>query len=346
MRLSTMNASPPLSRVVRALTLVLLLSVWTLPASAQNPDDGGAVTVGGGALTIGGLLQTDAYVGRAAGDGFRIRTTRLRLGGEAKDLQYVVQTDFSSPSVLLDAFARIPLTEQVRITAGLFKTPFGKEILTGRPNLLFAERSRAANAIPPGRQAGATLSANLGSDQITATAGAFNGTPGLKPNDNDLLLYVGRLNGTIPLGSTTLEGGANAGYSIDDAVPRPRPDSTALFSGTRALFGADAQLTGQRWLLAGEVNVAQLSPTGIDDTQTAFGYYLAGGIDVVPNHQVLARFDQYNPDVPGVSAPANRVTLGYNVDPSPMLRFLLNYEAAVDDLGGGLVTARLQVALR
>jgi hypothetical protein len=94
------------------------------------------------------------------------------------------------------------------------------------------------------------------------------------------------------------------------------------------------------------VNAAQLDPKGTDDTQTAFGYDLAGGADVAPNHQVLARFDQYDPDVPGISSPSHRVTLGYNYDPSPTLRLLLNYEPAIDGLGDGFVTARLQVALR
>jgi hypothetical protein len=330
-------------RFVVLLAFSLLLFLPDL-ARAQEPN-GGAVRVGGGdALTIGGLLQTDAYLGRSGTDGFRIRTTRLRLSGEARTLRYVVQTDFASSSVLLDAFARLPLTDRVRVKAGLFKAPFGQEFLTSRPDILFAERSRAANDIPPKRQAGATLSAALGSDRITATVGAFNGTRGLQANDNDLLLYVGRLNGTVPVGTATLEAGANAGYSVDDAVARP--GAGTAFAGTRFLFGADARLTGNRWLVAGELNGAHLNPEGSPDADTAFGYYLAAGYDVAPNHQVLARFDRYDPNVPGRSAPDDRVTLGYNVTPSSLLRFLLNYEAPVDNVTDGFVTARLQVALR
>lgn len=342
-----MTAVPSLlSRLFSLLLLASSLCGLSSPAAAQSSDEtGGVVRVGGGdALTIGGLLQTDAYLNRVQADGFRVRTTRLRLGGEARDLQYVVQTDFASPSVLLDAFARVPLSSEVRVTAGLFKAPFGAELLTGRPNLLFAERSRAANALPPGRQAGVTLAASLVPDRLTATAGAFNGVGGLQPNDNDHLLYVGRLDGTLPLGATTLDTGINAGYSVDDGVPRPGLGTP--FAGTRVLFGADARLTGPRWLLAGEVNGTQFDPDGPAEARTALGYYFAGGVDVAENHQLLARFDHYDPDVPGRTAPDDRVTLGHNYDPTPMLRVPLNYEALTTELGGGAVTARLQVALR
>jgi hypothetical protein len=335
----------PLGPVLLLFVVGFLLGSPSGTAVAQDEPTGGPVAVGGGdALTIGGLLQTDAYLGRPGTDGFRIRTTRLRLGGRAEGLQYVVQTDFAAPSVLLDAYARVPLTDQVRITAGLFKAPFGREFLISRPDLLFAERSRAANDIPPKRQAGATVAVDLGADRLTATAGAFNGPRGLQPNDNDHLLYVGRLAGTAPLGGQTIEVGANAGYSLDEGVARPGADTQ--FTGTRVLFGADARLTGDRWLVAGEVNGARLDPEGPADARTAFGYYLAAGVDVAPSHQVLARFDQYDPDVPGRRSPEDQITLGYNFDPTRMLRLLLNYQSPVDELADGFVTARLQVALR
>lgn len=338
------HPSSLLTRVRSLFVLGVLLVGLPGPAAGQTTGDGAVSVGGGGRLTIGGLLQTDAYLNRPAADGFRMRSARLRLGGGLGGLSYVVQTDFAASSVLLDAFARLPLTDGVRVTAGLFKAPFGQEFLRGRPDLLFAERSRAANALPPGRQAGATLSADLVPDRLTATVGAFNGTQGLRPNDNDLLLYVGRLDGSVPAGAATLDAGVNAGYSVDDDVARP--GSPTSFAGRRVLFGADARLSGDRWLVAGEINAARLDPDGPADARTAFGYYLAAGYDVAAAHQVVARFDQYDPDVPGSASPDDRVALGYNFDPTSTLRFLLNYEASVNDVGDGVVTARLQVALR
>ncbi len=310
---------------------------------AQPTADLTAVSVGGGdLLTIGGLLQTDLYLNRSDGDGFRARSTRLRFGGQAKDLQYVVQTEFSSSNVLLDAFIRLPITEKLRLTTGLFKTPFSAEILTGRPNILLAERARAVNAIAPGRQVGATLSAPLASDRLTVTAGAFNGTPGLQPKKNDNLLYTGRVTGRLSVGEGQLKLGTNAAYKIDrDYAFAGRSN----FTGSRLLYGADASLVLNRWLVEGEVDGARLSPDGADDA-SPFGFYVTAGADVIENHQVLVRFDQYDPDFPNRNAPTDQVGIGYNYEPSSLLRVLLNYQTPVDALSDGVLTARLQVALR
>jgi len=328
------------------LLIALFVAAGSLQlASAQSPNEAGTVSVGAGdALTIGGLLQTDAYLGRADNDGFRVRSTRLRFGGNAESLQYAVQTDFASSSILLDAFARLPLTDQLRMTAGIFKTPFSAEILTPRPNLLFAERARVVNNVAPNRQAGVSLSRTLVPDRLTARVGAFNGTSGLQPPPSDPLLYVGRLSGRLPVSTGELELGTNAAYSIDDDTPLfglGRP----AFSGTRVLFGADARLDIDRWLLAGEIDTAWLDPNGGADTANPFGFYVAAGADVSEDQQVLIRFDQYDPDTPLQATPEDQLTLGYNYDHSSLLRFLVNYQAATDDVGDGFFTARLQVAL-
>jgi phosphate-selective porin len=274
----------------------------------------------------------------------------VRLGGQIDQLQYVVQTDFSSPSVLLDAFARLPLTNRVRVRAGLFKTPFSAEFLTPRPDILFAERARAVNNIAPNRQAGVTLSATLLPDRLSATVGAFNGTRGLSPNDNDLFLYVGRLNGQVPVGETQLELGTNVGYSIDDDVALSALNRSR-FAGTRFLFGVDARLETGRWLVAGELNTAELDPRGVGIPSRLaptepLGFYLAAGANVAAEHQLLARFDQFDPDVPAQAAPDDQLTLGYNYEPSSALRVLLNYQTPLGEIGDGFLTARLQVALR
>lgn len=341
-----MRACTSFFRDCVAFVLLVLVVGGHYGANAQPMNDSGAVSVGGGdALTIGGLLQTDAYAGRPGGDGFRVRSTRLRFGGNAEGLQYAVQTDFSASPVLLDAFARLPLTSRLRVTAGLFKTPFGGEFLTPRPDLLFAERARVANHIPPNRQAGVALGATLLPDRVTATIGAFNGTRGLRPNDNDRLMYVGRLNGQIPMDDGQLEIGTNVAYSVDDGANLYRLGRPA-FSGSRFLFGVDAQLEMNRWLLAGELNAGQLDPERRSTTAEPFGFYLAAGADVAEEHQVLARFDQYDPDAPTQATPEEQLSLGYNYDPTSVLRVLLNYQAPVDDMGNGFLIARLQVALR
>jgi hypothetical protein len=326
--------------------LVSFILLVLLPCTtfAQSPDGGPVSVLGSDALQIGGLIQTDAYLGREIGDGFRARSARVRLGGRAESLSYVVQTELTSPEVLLDAVTRLSLTDRVQLSAGLFKTPYSGEILTPRPNLLFAERARVVNNLAPARQVGATLSGDLIPDRLTATVGAFNGTSGLQANDNDHLLYVGRLASTTPTGAGPLSLGVNAGYSIDDQVQAPRPVS---FSGRRFLIGGDAQLDADQWLLAGEVHYAALDPDDpTRDAYAPFGYYVAGGIDVAPSHQLLARIDRYDPDVPGLTSPDHQVTLGYNFFATSAVRALINYQAPTTDLADGFITLRLQAALQ
>ncbi len=335
---------PRSSGLCRTAPLLLLLLLLPGPALAQAPEDGPVSVLGSEALQIGGLVQTDAYLGRDTGDGFRARSVRVRLGGRAESLSYVVQTELTSPEVLLDAVTRLSLTDRVQLSAGLFKTPYSGEILTPRPNLLFAERARVVNNLAPARQVGATLSGEVVPDRVTATVGAFNGTNGLQPNDNDQLLYVGRLASTSSPGTGTLALGANVGYSIDDQVQAPRPVS---FSGRRFLIGGDARWDAERWLLAGEVQYAALDPDApTRDEYTPFGYYLAAGADVAPSHQLLARIDRYDPDVPGQTASEHQVTLGYNFFATSAVRALINYQAPTTDLADGVLTLRLQAALQ
>lgn len=335
-----------ISPILLAVALLILWSAVPAGAYAQSDDSQGLVRVGGGEhLTIGGLLQTDAYMGRADGDGFRVRSTRLRFGGQAETLQYAVQLEFASSSPLLDAFVGLPLSERVNLRAGVFKAPFSGEILTGRPDLLLAERARVVNNVAPGRDVGVSLKGTLLSDRLTATIGTFNGTPGLRALGTDPLLYVGRVQGQIPVGRGELEVGSNAGYSIDEALPLPTVGQSPRFSGTRVLFGVDARLDIDRWLLEGELDAAWLSPDNNPNTINPFGFYVTAGAVVQEGHQVLIRFDRYDPDAPGQPFP-NQLTGGYNYKPTSMLRVLLNYQAPTSNLGDGTVTARLQVAIR
>jgi len=330
------------------LSALLLMGTGALhPSSAQSTEQG-SVSVGEGTLNVGALLQADAYLGEPNGDAFRARSTRLRLGGEVNSLQYVIQTDFSSSSVLLDAFTRLPLTNRLRLTAGLFKAPFSAEILTSRPNIRFTERARVVNGLAPARQAGVTLGGPVLPNRFSVTVGAFNGTSGLTPNDNDHFLYIGRVQGQIPVGEQQLQVGANTAYSVDDDVDLRRlgrPD----YAGTRFLFGVDAGYETDRWFAEGELETASLDPDEeeADLTQSSdpFGFYLAGGVNVAPEHQLLARFDQFDPDVPEQVSPDDQFTLGYNYEPSSVLRVVLNYQTPADEISDGFFTARLQVAL-
>ena len=327
--------------------LLFAFGLGGTPAAAQGLG-GGPVTVGkGGALQLGGLVQADLRLGQEnVPDGFRARSARLRAGGEVKGLAYVVQTDFTSSDVLLDAYVQLPFADRAWIQGGLFKTPYSAELLSPRPRIRFAERAQAVNALAPARQAGLKLGGDLpvggGDTEVTVTLGMFNGTRGLQTNDNDHFLYLGRLSGGGSLGPGRLDLGASAGYSVDDGVTIPNTISS--FSGTRFLFQADAEYEAGRWLLAGEVHAASLDPDMPVDSRSPVGFYVTAGAEVADRHQVLARLDSYDPDVPTTGVQEEQLVLGYNYDVSTIFRVLVNYQAPTDELTEGFVTARMQVA--
>lgn len=91
---------------------------------------------------------------------------------------------------------------------------------------------------------------------------------------------------------------------------------------------------------------AELEPEGTTSAAAPFGAYVAGGVTIQDAHQVLARFDQFDPAIPAQAPPDDQVAIGYNYEPSSLLRILLNDQTPVSELSDGLVTARLQVAIR
>lgn len=67
-------------------------------------------------------------------------------------------------------------------------------------------------------------------------------------------------------------------------------------------------------------------------------------MNVAEDHQLLARLEGFDPDQPLLPALDDQLVLGYNYDVSSIFRVVVNYEAPTEDLGGGFLTGRLQVA--
>ena len=333
----------------RAALVVGLVLLLAPSAPAQDRDTTFVSLLRGTALGVGALLQTDLNAGSGVqNDGFDLRAARLRFKGAVAPVQFFVQTDVTNTPVVVDTRIRLPLTPQVHLLAGLYKTPFSRELITFRGDILMAERSRAVNALAPARQLGAHLSLDLLPDRLTLEVGMFNGPQDLRPNDNGQFLYVGRLAGSIPAGATTLDVGANVGVSDDANVDLGSIASN--FDGLRVLFGADAEVRTERWVLSGELVGACLDAdrvvvdnTVADDTRCPVGGHLTGGFTTGP-HEFRLRYDRFDPDRPGTGALEDRWTLGYAFLLSESVEGIVNYTAA-DDGDDGRFTLRLQVAV-
>jgi len=325
-------------------SFLLLLGMATPGAlRAQSATDTTLVSLlRGTELGIGALVQADALIGDdAIRDGFNLRATRLRLRGEAPGLQFFVQTDFNRNPSVLDARLRVPLSSKASVVAGLYKTPFSAELIRFRGALRTLERSRVVNALAPQRQIGVTLRADIPSSPLQFEGGLFNGPQDLQSNDNNSLLYVGRLASTLPVREGVLDVGVQAAYSNDRNVAIP--PVTSSFRGQRTLVGLDAEFRNEQWVLAGTWITASLDPPNRSSYQP-WGYYATVAYRVAPRHQLVLRLDGFSDGRAGTTED-ELLVLGYNLFWTSALKFQVNYAAEFDELDTGTLGARLQLAL-
>lgn len=158
-----------------------------------------------------------------------LRRARLFATGHVfdPDLVYRIFVEAQNEAVSLqDAFVEYAGFAPLRLRAGQFKVPMGREALSSSSELPFNERSRVTTFFAPARDGGAGVIAHgagfgAGSDLLEGSVGAFDGEgKNVSGNDGPGLLYSGRLV-LNPLGS-----------------PGPETFDTARFESPRAAMGA------------------------------------------------------------------------------------------------------------
>lgn len=78
------------------------------------------------------------------------------------------------------------ITPDFSIKAGLFKSPFSYEFLTGSASIDFVNRSTVVNQLAPNRQIGFQLGGNFSGGKLRYKAGVFNGNGlGINQNNDD-----------------------------------------------------------------------------------------------------------------------------------------------------------------
>ena len=122
--------------------------------------------------------------------GVSLAAARFRLTGRLDSgFQYLLQTNFAGSPSLLDARVGWSTSPRFAVHAGRFKAPFSRELLTYAGSIDFVNRSRAVEAISPGRQLGLQLSGREG--RMGWSVGTFNGSRSDLPGDP--MLGVARL---------------------------------------------------------------------------------------------------------------------------------------------------------
>lgn len=287
-------------------------------------------------LSIGLLLQTrgDFQIRRSFGgnNGFSIGNMRVNLKGKLDEgFGYFLQANFINSPAILDARLSYEVSPQLGIDAGLFKSPFSHEYLTGAASLDLIGRSQVVNALAPKRQIGVQLRGPLGgSGKTSYAAGIFNGNGyGGNDNDNGAFLVTGRIAAKLQPGSASqekgLEIGGNIAFSKDDGLRFSGIAGGARFSGDRVLYGGDLRYTNGKWLLAGEIigsNFDGSFGSTVADVDP-YGFHATAGYNLSRRSQVLARFDSFRSG--GTQDDSDFLIFGLNLWPTEATKLQLNY---------------------
>lgn len=275
-------------------------------------------------LSLGFVLQVVGDIqperSLSGNNGFNISNMRISLNGELdRQFGYMLQTNFINSPAVLDAKLYLRLNQNTTLQAGLFKAPFSKEFLVAAESIDMVNRSQVVSQLVPGRQIGMQL--GIKNDVLEVDAGLFNGNGyGDNGNDNNDLMVVGRLTVSPQLENAKLEAGLNGAISNDRNV-RVAGDR---FRGQRMLLGGDIRFEQNKLLLAGEYIYAALDSSGPAAQEVnPRGFHVTAGYMVIPDHQFLLRWDQFDADKRDTVS--KYLIFGYNYWPTSLTELQLNY---------------------
>lgn len=260
-------------------------------------------------------------------NGFYIENFRVKLSGELDDrFGYSLETKLINSPAILDAKLYYEFSPQLKLDFGLFKLPFSSEYLVSEADIDFVYRSQTVNALNVGKQVGVMVSGESNNKLFTYAAGIFNGNKGAKENDNNKFLYVGRIT-FRPVKANdneTLEIGFSTAQSRDKAVIIM--DST--FEGDRFLIGGDINFSVSNFQLYSEVIAGRLKSIS-GSIKKPVGCQVTAGYYFTKKMLLLVRWDSF---MENRNLPFNNLAiLGFNIIPSGLFKFQLNYLIPVND---------------
>lgn len=108
---------------------------------------------------------------------FQVRTCRVALNGQvAPMIDYFMQVDLDDRGEykFLDAWGRVAITNQVKITLGQFRMPFSVDASRAPHQYYFANRSTVSKLVGQQRGVGGKIALAIAGTGLTAEAGVFN----------------------------------------------------------------------------------------------------------------------------------------------------------------------------
>jgi phosphate-selective porin OprO/OprP len=201
----------------------------------------------------------------------------------------VVDTFEASTSFaeLKDAFVGYAFDPAFGVRLGQFKIPYSRHALTGVGALQFVDRAITNDVFGAGRDVGVEIAGGfLGKDDdvLAYAAGVFDGEEANAANDDEGLLWAGRLVaspwGAVAGPEGALDGDETFRASLGASARIHQNDGFAG-NGDDWFFAADFAARWRGFFVQGEAHYADWNRTGGDDP-TAFGWFAQLGRTIVP----------------------------------------------------------------
>lgn len=260
-----------------------------------------------GKIALKGLLHEQYYNSEGNNKASYFDTKRVEIGlsGEINRWAKVDFTgDFAKSPRLLDAAITLMPIKYWSVIFGQYKPPFGAEFLRSSSMLPFIVRSKAAG-LGPDRDVGAAIGFSQqwkDGTGLKITGGLFNGAPLNTSDANTDKNFMARAELKF----------ANMFVVGPDVMTGKTNDVDSLKKNT------DAVGASLNWNWKNESAEADYVHAKVGSTEKA-GWYLWGGHSFktksifLPEIQVLARFERFDPNLDKSNDATTRTTLGVNL---------------------------------
>ena len=313
-----------------------------------------SIITGSKLLQISGLVQFryQGFEQASVNNAFDLHRARLIIQGNVTDnWSYYTQTELGGTGVkLIDAYTAYKVADYLKFTAGQFKIPFSLESLTPDAQLEFIDRSQMVEALAGrskdviGNQQGRDIGAQISGSFVKLndlylfdyTLGVFNGAGyDVTTDNNNRKDFGGRL-GIHPIknldfGADLYKGKGIAALPVGNTI-----------SQTRDRYGFDG-----RYVL-GALSLNAEYDHGTDGAVKRDGWFAQAGYYIIPQIQLVARYDTYDPDKTKTTDRAKIYAGGVNFVFNKYTKLAVDYldkrEETATQVKNNIFEAQLQIA--
>lgn len=309
------------------------------------------ITTGSKLLQISGLLQFryQGFQQTSVNNAFDLHRARLIVQGNVTDSwSYYTQTELGGAGVkLIDAYTAYKFADYLKLSAGQFKIPFSLESLTPDAQLEFIDRSQVVEALA-GRSKD-VIGNQQGRDIGVQISGSF-----VKVNDLYLFDYtLGVFNGAGYDVATDNNNHKDFGGRLAIHPIKNLDFGADLYKGKGIPTGATASQTRDRYGFDGRYVLGALSLNaeydhGTDGTVKKDGWFAQAGYYIIPQIQIVARYDTFDPNKVIKTDRANIYMGGLNFTFNKFTKLAVDYldrrEETATQIKNNIFEAQLQIA--